>query len=73
MFPSDPVLRGIYYKLFRIYNKIKRNKERQFKTQLLEQFESLHSDNPKEYWNLIDMLKGETFDNSPAENIKHET
>ena len=67
MFPSDPIVRARY---FRIYNKTKRNKERQFKTQLLEQIESLHSDNPKEYWNLIDMLKGETFDNSPADNIK---
>ena len=37
MFPSDPIVRGRYYKVFRIYNKTKRNKERQFKTQLLEQ------------------------------------
>lgn len=64
MFPGVPVVRGRYFKLFRIYNKTKRNKERQFKTQLLEQIEILHSENPKEYWNLIDMLKGETFDNS---------
>ena len=73
MFPNDPIVRGRYCKLFRLYNKTKRNKERQFKTQLLGQIESLHSENPKEYWNLIDMLKDETCDNSPAENIKPET
>lgn len=73
MFPNDPIVRGRYFKLFRIYNKTKRNKERQFKTQLLEQIESLHSENPKEYWNLIDMLKDETCDTSPAENIEPET
>lgn len=73
MFPGDPIVRGRYFKLFRIYNKTKRTKERQFKTQMLEQIESLHSENPKEYWNLIDMLKDETFESSPAENIKPET
>lgn len=73
MFPNDPIVRGRCFKLFRIYNKTKRNKKRQFKTQLLGQIESLYTENPKEYWNLIDMLKDETCDNSPAENIKPET
>ena len=75
-FQMTPIVRGRYFKLFRLYNKTKtkRNKKRQFKTQLWGQIESLHSENPKEYWNLIiDMLKDETCDNSPAENIKRET
>ena len=72
MFPSDPIVRGRYYRLYRLYNKAKKVKERQFKKQLLEQIEDLHSDNPKEYWNLIDMLKDENSNNFPAENIKPE-
>lgn len=35
---------------------------------MLEQIESLHSENPKEYWNLIDKLKDENRSN-PCENI----
>ena len=45
----------------RTYNKTKRVKERQYKKQLLEKIENLHTENSKEYWNLIDKL---TDDNS---------
>ena len=72
MFPSDPIVRGRYYRLYRLYNKAKKVKERQFKKQLLKQIKDLHSASPKEYWKLIDMLKDENTNNFPAENIKPE-
>ncbi|MEW8547927.1 MAG: reverse transcriptase family protein [Candidatus Thiodiazotropha sp.] len=73
MYHNDPIVRGRYFKLYRIYNKTKKYKERQYKKQLLEQIENLHSENPKEYWNLIDILKEEKYKTSPAENIKPES
>ena len=71
LFPKDPIVRGRYFKLFRTYNKTKRSKERQYKKHLLEQIENLHSENPKEYWNLIDKLKDVNCQN-PSDNVKPE-
>ena len=54
LFPKDPIVKGRYFKLYRTYNKTKRVKERQYKKQLLEKLGNLLTENPKEYWNLID-------------------
>ena len=69
---KNPIIRGRYFKLYRTYNKTKRVKERQYKKQLLEKKnENLHTENPKEYWNLIDKLK-DGYSCNPCENIKPE-
>ena len=49
MYHNDPIVRGRYFKSYRVYNKMKKYKERLYKQQLLEQIENLHSENPKEY------------------------
>ena len=57
-YPNDPKVRGHYYKLLRQYSKARKLKYRLYKQSLLHQIETLHEENPKQYWRLIDELKG---------------
>jgi hypothetical protein len=54
---KDPYIRNYFYKLQREYNKTRKQTYREYKKSLLNQLETLHSDNPKLYWNLINELK----------------
>ena len=56
-YPKDPYIRNYFYKLQREYNKTRKQTYREYKKSLLNQLETLHSDNPKLYWNLINELK----------------
>ena len=49
--------RSLYYKLQREYNKTRKQTYREYKNSLLNQLETLHSDNPNIYWNFINELK----------------
>ena len=75
-YPNDPAVRGHYYKLFREYSKLRKYKQRQYKQDLLAKIESLHNDNPKMYWKLIEELKdSKTTDSSsnvsPSQWVSH--
>ena len=66
-YPNDPSVKGHYYKLLRIYSKTRKLKFRQYKQSLLDQIEKLHTENPKQYWQLIDELRGkEKNDNTSS-------
>lgn len=56
-YPKDPLVKNHFYKLYRQYNKTRKQTYRQYKQSLLNQLENLHADNPKLYWNLINDLK----------------
>ena len=56
-FPKDIAVRNHFYKLRREYNKLRKYKQRQYRQSILNQLESLHENNPKQYWNLINDLK----------------
>ena len=56
-YPKDLYIRNHFYKLQREYNKTRKQTYREYKKSLLNQLETLHSDNPKLYWNLINELK----------------
>ena len=56
-YPKDLYIRNHFYKPQREYNKTRKQTYREYKKSLLSQLETLHSDNPKLYWNLINELK----------------
>ena len=62
--PKDPMVKNHYYKLYREYNKCRKNKKKVFKADILEQLETLHEDNPKLYWGLINKLQDKNHDSS---------
>lgn len=57
-YPNDPKVRGHYYKLLKNYSKARKAKYKSYKQSLLQQIEALHDEDPKQYWRLIDELKG---------------
>ncbi|CAG2256743.1 unnamed protein product [Mytilus edulis] len=65
-FPRDPAVKGHYYKLQRLYTKARKHKYREYKQSLLKQIETLHEENPKQYWQLIDELQGKEKDDKSA-------
>ncbi|CAG2184913.1 unnamed protein product [Mytilus edulis] len=64
-FPYDPIIKNHFYKLNREYSKLRKYKYKQYKQSLISQLDSLHEENPKLYWNLINELqeKNETKKN----------
>jgi hypothetical protein len=59
-YQKDPYIRNHFCKLQREYNKTRKQTYREYKKSLLNQLETLHSDNPTLYWNLINELKEST-------------
>ena len=56
-FPHDPLVRGHYFQLDKQYSRLRKFKYREYKNSLIDQLQSLHDDNPKLYWNIINELK----------------
>jgi hypothetical protein len=54
-----------YFKLRRIYNKIRKYKMKNFKKSILSQLDNLNNNNPKAYWKLIESLKDKDNDALP--------
>ncbi|CAG2229894.1 unnamed protein product [Mytilus edulis] len=50
--PKDPLVKNHFYKLYRQYNKTRKQTYRQYKQSLLNQLENLNADNLKLYLNL---------------------
>ncbi|VDI26291.1 Hypothetical predicted protein [Mytilus galloprovincialis] len=56
-YPKDPVIKGRYYKYFRIYNKCRKVKYKQFINSMLQKLDTLRVENPKQYWKLINDIQ----------------
>ncbi|VDH90724.1 Hypothetical predicted protein [Mytilus galloprovincialis] len=56
-FPRDPAVKCHFYKLQRLYTKARKHKYSEYKQSLLKQIKTLHEENPKQYWQLIDELQ----------------
>ena len=56
-FPKEPAVKNHYYKLKREYNKLRKFKYREYRKSILDKIESLHDENPKLYWNLVNDLR----------------
>ena len=62
-YPKDPSVKNHFYKLYREYTKSRKYKCRQYKQSILKKLETLHEENPRSYWKLIDKLRGIERDN----------
>jgi len=67
-FPKDPAIRTSYLLQKRQYKKLVKNKNKEFKQQILNQLETLQSSNPKEYWKLINKLREIDKDGTKKKN-----
>ena len=53
-YPYDPKLRGSYYKKLKQYTKQCKCEYRRFKSGIVNMFGQLQSNNPKQYWKLVE-------------------
>ena len=65
-YPKNPWVRGHYYKLYRVYNKLRKQKYRKFKNDIINKLDTLSVEDPKQYWNLVNDLRAEKA--SPGDN-----
>ena len=64
MYPSDPFIRGSYYKFRKLYVKSCKRKRKEYKGHVIEKLERLHENDPKAYWKLLEDLKSEDKSNA---------
>ena len=62
MFPNDPQVRGSYYKSYKVYAKLRKYKKRELRQSILEKLDQLQTNNPKEYWTLLNSLREKSND-----------
>ena len=55
--PSDPSVRGTFLVIKKIYKKLDKTKKRSFKEFLLQKIASFESDNPKDFWEMVNELR----------------
>ncbi|CAC5360011.1 unnamed protein product [Mytilus coruscus] len=67
--PYNINIRNNYFKHYRKFRKLKKYKRREFKSEIVKQLDNLLTKNPKEYWNLVNKLKGETEEARDAPEI----
>jgi exonuclease III len=70
--PSDPVIRGLFFRDVKNYNKQRKRKIQIYKRNLMTNLEQLESNNPKQFWELLEKLKVSTTNHphkSPGNNI----
>ena len=58
-FPRDPIIRGSFFKINKQYSKLRKKKKKEFRQSVLDRLDALESENPKEYWSLLNSLKDE--------------
>ena len=56
-FPSDPIVRRTFFVIKKAYKKLVKTKERSFKEFLLQKIASFKSDNPKDFWEMVNELR----------------
>ena len=68
-YPRDPLVSGHFFKLRKEYSKLRKFKFKQYKRSLLEKLDSLHNDDPKLYWQIIDELRSRDSENDVSESV----
>ena len=56
--PNNPHTRGTFCKTRKEYNKLIKNKKKEWKHQMINYLESLEEKDPKEYWKLVSEIRG---------------
>ena len=62
-YPHDPIIRGSFFKINKEYAKLSKYKKKQFRQQIIDKLDTFQSNNPKEYWNLVNFLRESKRDN----------
>ncbi|CAC5421077.1 unnamed protein product [Mytilus coruscus] len=55
--PFNTTLRNSFFRQYRHYNKSNKYKIESYKNDIIKKLESLHNNNPKQYWDLVNSLK----------------
>ena len=55
--PNDPIVRGRYHKMRKEHKKLVKHTAQKFKEQLLDKINSLESNNPKDFWCMVNSMK----------------
>ena len=71
-FPRDPIIRGSFFKFNKQFAKLRKKKRNDFKQLILDKLDDLQSDNPKEYWSLVNSLRNDTRE-KPENSIDGQT
>ena len=66
-FPKDPYIKGKYYRNYRLYNKSRKAKYKEFMNSMFDKLEKLQSENPKHYWQLVNDIKGLSKNDSSSQ------
>lgn len=56
-YPTDPYIRGSFYKSRKLYSKACKLKQRMFKETMIDKLNTLNENDPKAYWDLLNKLK----------------
>jgi hypothetical protein len=67
--PYNPFLRSLYFRDLKQYNKLRKKAFRVYKANLLTKLEQLEEHDPKQFWALLDDLKGNKTERNPSPNI----
>ena len=51
-YPSEPLVRGNFFKYRKIYSKFCKSQRRKYKTDLIDKLDNLFDSDPKAYWSL---------------------
>jgi exonuclease III len=67
MHPYDPIIRGLFYRDLKHYNKQRKLKMKKYRQEILSKLEQLEQKSPTEFWKLIDLLKN----NEQSSKVAH--
>ena len=56
---NNPYIRGNFFKCLKIYRKTRKEEMRTYRKDLINKLDTLYSNNPKEYWELVEKLKND--------------
>jgi hypothetical protein len=64
-YPSDPHIYGQFISVKKCYKKLIRKKEWEFKNNIMNTLDKLHSNDPREYWKLVKALRRDKIQDTP--------
>ena len=66
--PRNSYLRGKLFSETKIYNKLVKNRQRQFVDKMFDELDSIRNNNPNGYWELIKSMRDGNFDREVADD-----
>jgi hypothetical protein len=57
-YPTDPVIRGNYFRTLKEYRRKCKSEQRKFKAKVIANLDELYDQNPQSYWKLVNELRG---------------